>query len=196
MKKAFILSRPSDFCIAQDCQNRMISLGWNARIVIDPREWQTAPESCLHAPYGAGNGMFGNRCALAIVDCILTNSTHGDVVMKMDCDIWLSQEASEWFSIPTKAKALRVHYGKLQTWGGCWSSTREQLIEAREIAETFEKCNCAESFLNLKAFCMTKSKLEVGEIVNQWTSGERGFAATLPISKTQDRKHLAMQLFN
>ena len=196
MNRVFILSRQPDFRIAQECQIRMIALGWEARIVIDPREWQDVPESCLHAPYGAGNGMFGNRCALAIMDCIIDNSKHGDVVMKMDCDIWLSQKASDWFSAPTKARALRVHYGRLQTWGGCWSSTREQLIEAREIADTFEKCNCAESFLNLKAFCLTKSKLEVGETVTQWTGGERGFASTLPISKTQDRKHLAAQLFN
>ena len=197
---AFILSRPRDYTIATACRERMHQLGWTAHILIDPTEWETPPPEALPAPYGTQNrGMFGNDCALAIMDGILNHSRPGEIVMKMDCDIWLSPEAAEWFANAThKARAMKIHYRQLMPWGGMWSTTREHLQAARAHSTTYARCRCPESGLNLKALHQTEPSLELmpHAIVQQWTPGEeKNLAATLPITRRYNRTTEALALF-
>jgi len=198
MTRAFIVSRPTDIDLARACKARMKDLGWEASIMVDPREWESVPDDTISAKYSTlGRGMFGNACATGITDGIIENSQPGDVVMKMDCDIWISHEASDWFSSPTKARATRIMYRKNIAWGGCWSATREHLQAARITADTIGRCNCPESYLNLHALALTEPRLEYhGTLATQWEGGERGFVATLPITRRRHRQTEGLALFD
>lgn len=214
--RAFILSRPRDIAIAEACQARMVALGWNAVVMVDPAEWGGSDEcgvssdQCgdlrsgppvgrVYAGYGTGNrGMFGNGCAEAIMEGICAGSEPGDVVAKMDCDVWLSDEVAAWMGAAgMKARAMRIDYRKVQTWGGMWAVKRESLMAAREHARTFQRCRCAESYLNLKAFAETGGiEIYPEMVVTQWEPGrERGLAATLPICRRTDRVAEGLALF-
>lgn len=199
MKRAFILCRPSDMPIARACQAHMRALGWHADIMIDPREWSEMPSDTIPGYYGTqGRGMFGNACAAAILDGIIMHSHPGDVVIKMDCDVRISPEASEWLSQAGQAKAMQVEYwGKIQSWGGMWSATHEHAVEARAHADSLKRCQCAESYLNLKCLHQTSPGLEIRqELVAQWQPGEpRGFVATLPITRRADRVVEGLRIF-
>lgn len=199
MKRAFILSRPRDIEIAEACKTRMMSLGWTAVVMVDPTEWETPPEASVHAAYGTQNrGMFGNACASAIMAGMIAGSQPGDVVMKMDCDVWLSAEMADWLgNAEHKARAMRIHYRQLMPWGGVWVAKRETVIAANEHAQTYARCRCPESGLNLKALAQT-SGLELcpGIVVTQWVVGQdRGMAATLPICRRINRKTEGLALF-
>jgi hypothetical protein len=199
MKRAFILCRPADMQIARACQNRMQALGWIASVMIDRGEWPELPENVILADYGTqGRGMFGNKCANAIMDGIIAHSHPGDVVMKMDCDVWISDEANDWLSQVGQAKTYSVEYGgKIQPWGGMWSATHEHVVTARVTADTLERCRCAESYLNLKALHRTPPLLHVNEtLVTQWEpGGSLGIVATLPITRRKNRGDEGMALF-
>ena len=199
-KRAFILARPRDIEIAEACKKRMTDLGWDAVIMVDPTEWETPPAGSVHAAYGTQNrGMFGNACASAIMAGMIAGSQPGDVVMKMDCDVWLSSEIAEWLgNASQKARALRIHYRQLMPWGGMWAATREAVIAANEHAETFARCRCPESGLNLKALAQTSGlELYPDIVVTQWAEGQdRGAAATLPICRRTNRSSEGLALFS
>jgi hypothetical protein len=199
MKRAFILCRPADMQIARACQKRMQALGWIASVMIDRSEWPELPENVILADYGTqGRGMFGNKCANAIMDGIIANSHPGNVVMKMDCDVWISDEANDWLWQAGKAKTYSVEYGgKIQPWGGMWSATHEHVVAARVTADTLERCRCAESYLNLKALHLTAPGLHVNPtLVTQWEpGGSLGVVATLPITRRKNRGDEGLALF-
>ena len=198
MKTAIILCRPIDLPIAVACRQRMTDLGWAAKIMIDPSEWEALPADVVHGSYGTkGRGMFGNDCAMAILDGMIANSAGSEVVMKMDCDVWISEEASQWFQTRDNGRAMKVHYHKTQVWGGCWSATRDQLLKARIAAESLQKCRCAESYLNLMALHYSGDLTTRNELVTQWTAGQdRGLVATLPITRRENRTEEGLALFD
>jgi len=198
---AFILLHPRDVEIALSCRAHMAAHGWNAHLLIDQREWTSpAPEHALHANYSTqGRGMYGNPCALAILEGIRAHTAPGDVVLKTDCDVWLSPKGNQWFFHPDTARAMRITYcGKTQPWGGIWSTTREHVEKAMEISSTFTPCGCPESYLNLKALGRTGAGLKFypETTVTQWEPGKsRGIAATLPISNYRHRHSHRKALF-
>lgn len=196
--RAFILCRPFDMPIARACQKRMKELGWIASVMVDPREWETLPDDVVCSNYSTlGHGMYGNDCAANIVSGILNHSNPGDIVMKMDCDVWLSDEANEWFTSAVKAKGLRVTLRGNLAWGGAWSATYEHLLRAQDKAKTFKRCRCPESFANLKALALTEPGIEYHPTkVTQWAGGDRGVVSTLPIFRRQNRLTEGLALFN
>ena len=178
----------------------MRSLGWKAHVMIDPTEWETLPDDVVIGHYSThGRGMYGNQCAKAIMDGMIANSEGDEVIMKMDCDVWLSKDASEWLSARGQAKAMRImHKGRSQAWGGMWSATRHHVIDAREAADTIERCNCAESWLNMRALYLVAPSIHVkSDHVTQWQEGmDKGYAATLTINLRHDRMTPASILFD
>ncbi len=199
MIKCFILSRPADFGIALRCQGHMQTHGWHATILIDPREWQTLPDGVATAQYSTlGKGMYGNDCATGILDGILNHSLPGDRVVKTDCDVWLSPEAAHWIAQPGSARALNVlHRRRWQQWGGLWSASREHVANARRHSDTAPRCQCAESLLTLQSLHAVLPGCDVPQwaTINQWTAGDRGYAATLPIRRSIDRDFISTHLF-
>jgi len=195
---AIILSTEHDFPIANACRARMIDLGWSAKIMIDPSQWETLPNDVLHANYATPERrMTGNDCAMGILDGLIANSTRNELIMRMDCDVWLSNEASEWFQSKDNGRAMKIDHHKVQVWGGCWSATRSQIVKARVAAESLKKCRCAESYLNLMALHYSGGLTTRDELVTQWQIGqERGLAATLPIAKNINRIEQAFALFD
>ena len=195
---AFILSRESDFQIAIECKKRMSALGWTAKIMIDPSQWETLPTDVVHANYATPEcRMTGNACAMGILDGLIANSTGNELIMRMDCDVWLSDEASELFKTDDNGRAMKIDHHKVQVWGGCWSATRQQIIAARVAAESLKKCRCAESYLNLMALHYSGGLQTRDELVAQWKPGQsRGIAATLPISNYQNRLADGLALFD
>jgi hypothetical protein len=195
---AFILSREMDLPIAIACQSRMVGLGWNAKIMIDPKQWETLPANVVHSNYGnAERRMTGNNCAMAILDGLIANTADDELIMRMDCDVWLSDEASEWFQSKDNGRAMKIDHHKVQVWGGCWSARRNQIIQARIAAELLHKCRCAESYLNLMALHNSGGLKTRNEIVAQWQIGrDRGLAATLPIAKNNNRVAEGLALFD
>ena len=167
--------------------------------MIDRSEWSELPESVILADYGTqGRGMFGNKCANAIMDGIIAHSSPGDGGMKMDCDVWLSNEANEWLSQAGQAKTYSVEYrGRIQPWGGMWSATHEHVGAARVTADTLDRCKCAESYLNLKALHLTSPGLHVNPtLVTQWEpDGQWGEVTTLPITRRRNRGEEGLALF-
>jgi len=200
MTRAFILARESDMPVARACQARMRSLGWQADIMIDPTEWTTPPDDVVYGYYSThGRGIYGNSCAKAIMDGMLANSQAGEVLMKMDCDIWLSRECADWLAEAGQAKSMRIMYnGKTQAWGGIWSATREHVEAARIAADTIDRCNCAEAWLNMRALYLVPPSIKVKAYhVTQWQDGdERGYCATLPINLRHDRVTEGLKLFD
>lgn len=199
MNRAFILCRPADMAIARACQNHMQELGWIASVMIDRNEWPELPENVILADYGTqGRGMFGNKCANAIMDGIIAHSSPGDVVMKMDCDVRLSAAADSWLWQAGQAKTYSVEYGgKIQPWGGMWSATHEHVVAARVTADTLDRCKCPESYLNLKALHLTPPGLHVNPtLVTQWEpGGQWGEVTTLPITRRKNRGDEGLALF-
>lgn len=195
---AIILSTEHDFPIANACRARMINLGWTAKIMIDPSQWETLPNDVLHANYATPERrMTGNDCAIGILDGLIANSTGDELIMRIDCDVWLSHEASSWFQTTDNGRAMKIDHHKLQVWGGCWSAKRSQIIRARIAADSLPKCRCAESYLNLMALHHSGDLTTRDELVTQWKIGEdRGLAATLPIAKNINRIEQAFALFD
>lgn len=195
---AFILSRETDWPIAIACRQRMIELGWAAKIMIDPNQWETLPADVVHANYGnAERRMTGNNCAMAILNALIDNTTGDELIMRMDCDVWLSDEASIWFQSNDNGRAMKIDHHKVQVWGGCWSARRSQIIEARFAAESLEKCRCAESYLNLMALHYSGGLQTRDELVAQWKPGQsRGLAATLLIANNKNRITDGLALFD
>jgi hypothetical protein len=198
MTRSFILSRPTDIEIARICQQHMAGHGFEAHILIDPREWVDPPGDLLGARYSTmGKGMYGNDCASGILDGILHHSLPGDRVVKADCDVWLSTEAAEWLSERGPARAMNVFHRRWMQWGGCWAADHEHVLQARAHADTLPRCNCAESYLNLRCLHERTPGCQAPEwaVVNQWSAGGRGFAATLPIHLRHQREREACKLF-
>lgn len=195
---AFILSRESDLPIAIECVKRMTTLGWTAKIMIDPKQWETLPADVVHATYGTPERrMAGNDCAMGILDGLIDNTAGDELIMRMDCDVWLSEKASEWFMTADNGRAMKIDHHKVQVWGGCWSATRQQIIAARVAAESLKKCRCAESYLNLMALHYSGGLQTRYELVAQWKPGQsRGIAATLPIANYQNRLADGIALFD
>jgi hypothetical protein len=195
---AFILSRETDLPIAIACRKRMIELGWSAKIMIDPNQWETLPGDVVHANYGTPERrMAGNNCAIAILDGLINNATGDELIMRMDCDVWLSDEASAWFKTLDNGRAMKIDHHKVQVWGGCWSARRSQIIEARFAAESLQKCRCAESYLNLMALHYSGGLQTRDELVAQWKPGQpRGLAATLLIANNKNRISEGLALFD
>ena len=195
---AFILSRETDLPIAIECKKRMIELGWAAKIMIDPNQWETLPADVVHANYGTPERrMAGNNCAMAILDGLIANTTGNETIMRIDCDVWLSTEASAWLQTLDNGRAMKIDHHKVQVWGGCWSATRSQIVEARFAAESIKKCRCAESYLNLMALHYSGGLQTRDELVRQWKPGQpRGLAATLTISNYKNRIADGLALFD
>ena len=195
---AIILSTEHDFPIANACRARMIDLGWSAKIMIDPSQWETLPADVVHANYATPERrMTGNDCAIGILDGLIANSTGDELIMRIDCDVWLSHEASSWFETTDNGRAMKIDHHKVQVWGGCWSARRSQIIRARIAAESLAKCRCAESYLNLMALHHSGGLKTRDELVTQWQIGQkRGLAATLPIAKNINRIEQAFALFD
>jgi hypothetical protein len=91
-----------------------------------------------------------------------------------------------------------MYNGKSQAWGGIWSATREHVQAARYAADTIERCNCAESWLNMRALYLVNPSIKVkAHHVTQWQEGdERGYCATLPINLRHDREAQGLKLFD
>ena len=200
IKRAFILSRPYDIDIARMCYIRMEKLGVSAHILVDPREWEEQPADTLPAFYSTKKrGMFGNDCASAILDGMIEHSVPGDRLIKMDCDTWLSQEATDWLTGDPRARAMKINYRQVMPWGGCWSATHEHLLAARAHADTLNRCSCPESALNLRCLNYTPPGLELHPtaIVEQWSPEHPSpsYAATLPIARRRERYTEAAALF-
>lgn len=198
MTRAFILSRPTDIEIARLCQQHMAAHGFEAQILIDSREWTDPPGDAVSARYSTmGKGMYGNDCASGILDGIINHSLPGDRIIKCDCDVWLSTEAAAWLSERGPARAMNVFHRRWMQWGGCWSADHEHVIKARAHADTLARCPCAESFLNLRCLHEQPPGCQAPEwaVVNQWSTGDRGFAATLPIHLRHQRYREACKLF-
>lgn len=198
MSRAFILSRKGDYWLAEKCRDRLNAQGWSAFIMIDPKEWDSAPEEALHASYSPGiKGMNGNKVALGILAGILAHSNHGDRVMKMDCDIWMSDEIAQWLAYGDAAKCFMLHRpGKRSlAWGGIWSANRDHVEQA--IAFENEKCNCPESVLNVRALHKTRGILAHPSIsITEWEIGmPRSGICTLPIVRTNPRVATGKALF-
>lgn len=195
---AFILSTEADLPIAIACRKRMTALGWTAKIMIDPSQWETLPTDVVHANYATPERrMTGNDCAMGILDGLIANSTGSELIMRMDCDVRISAEASAWFQTTDNGRAMKIDHHKVQVWGGCWSATRQQIIAARVAAETIKKCRCAESYLNLMALHYSGGLQTRDELVAQWKPGQsRGIAATLPIANYQNRAADGLALFD
>jgi|GWRWMinimDraft_5_1066013.scaffolds.fasta_scaffold05066_3 hypothetical protein len=200
MNRAFILCRPSDYSLAILCKERMTDLGWLAAIMIDPSEWDAVPENELHASYGTqGRGMFGRICALGISDGILSYSHPNDVVMKIDCDVRLSPEMSEWFKSGEKARCLKINRRTCIAWGGVWSATREHLVEAYKHISDSEECRCPESVLHIRGLNLTRGvELHETEMAQEWlpeNNTEFAHVTTLPIARGIDRQGAGKALF-
>jgi hypothetical protein len=200
--KAFILTNQRDIYLAKVCLRHFLDRGWDSYLLIDPTEWSgvSLPERSVPAGYSTnGRGMFGIPCALGISDGILRYSNPGDVVLKTDCDVWISQLLSEWFSKTTNARALKMHRKKtLQPWGGCWAATYENLQQARKYIANMDSCPCPESMLHLLGF----SKSHGLNLHSMWYAWENGGSemvsehlVTLPIAKSINRLHDGLSMY-
>ncbi len=196
--RCFILSSRHDYEVASLCQAHMQQHGWTVQIMIDSREWEVMPQGAVSAHYSTlGRGMYGNDCASGILDGMIQHSQDGERLVKTDCDVWLSGEAAKWLTHPGKARAMNVYHRRWQQWGGLWSAGREQVISAREHADSLTRCRCAESHLNLLCLHATSQGCEApaSAVIGQWSEGERGYAAMLPIHRRGERSQKAEDLF-
>jgi hypothetical protein len=113
-----------------------------------------------------GKGMFGNQCAESIVQGILDYSNPGDRVAKFDCDIRLTEDASDWFMVG-ESKAFTQNGG---VWGGCWSSSREALEEAFDRLKSKDRCRCPESSLIARSLEIVPA---TGKVAIEWNIGHK-----------------------
>ena len=199
MNRAFILARPHDYWMAEKCRNRLNKQGWDARVMIDPKEWETAPEGALHASYSPGiKGMNGNAVALGILAGIITHSSYGDRVMKLDCDVWLDDEQAAWMADGDAAKCYMLYRnGKRPlAWGGIWSANRDHVLQATEYPQ--ERCACPESALNVRALHMTGRVVTHPTVsVTQWEPEmPKSGICTLGIVRSIPRRDHGTQLFD
>ena len=196
MIRAFIVARPADYFLAEAAQAHMVNHGWHAKIMLDAAEWVYPPETAILASYVTRIGMYGNACATGILDGILENSEPDARVLKMDCDVWIDSEISEWFQHGEKAKcAMLTTRRKPLAWGGIWSADHGHVVEARGIIH--EKCPCPESVLNLRALNMTRG-LEIHPTitVHEWENdGIRKGITTIPVIRKVGRVHSGKTLF-
>ncbi len=199
MNRAFILSRPLDYWMAILCAGRLNSQGWTAQIMIDLTEWQVQPLGSVCASYNPkGRGMLGNEVAEGIMRGMLDHSQDGDLIAKFDCDIWLSDAASEWLQsgeIARCFKLKRPHRDDLE-WGGCWAAKREQVVNA--LAFENRKCRCPESVLNLIALQNTGGfEMHDSFFATEYFIGDkRSDVSTTPITRKYPRMEIAVALFD
>lgn len=134
--------------MALRCLLSLSVMGWESRIIVDPSEWpEGKPPGTIAANYAGTGRMHGNACHEAILGAMLDNSDDGDVVAKFDCDIRLSESASDWLSGASESgRGFRL--GK-NLWGGLWAAQRRQVARLAQIAPTIQRCNCAESHLSI-----------------------------------------------
>lgn len=147
---AAVLSRPRDFAMATACAESLRGMGWDARVMVDPSEWDTPPPAAIKASYAPERRMVGNACFEAIIGGILANSEGSDVVAKFDCDIRLTAEASEWLLSASEC-ARGIRQGN-RIWGGMWAAPRAQLAAMAERAPSIGRCRCPESNLSVAGF--------------------------------------------
>lgn len=148
--RALILSRPEDYGMAVLCHNALAAQGWVPSIMLDRAEWAVMPSGAIHAPYSTqGRGMFGVQCATAILRGILDNSQPGDVAAKFDCDIRLTDAASDWMKAAKyRGRCFMLGY---RAWGGCWAAPRAQVSAALDDLTHYPPCSCPESGLIVNA---------------------------------------------
>lgn len=196
MIRAFIVARPADYWLAEAAKKHMISRGWHAKIMLDAAEWDHPPELDILASYATKLGMYGNDCATGILDGIIGNSEPGDRVLKMDCDVWIDEEISDWFRHGEKAKCAMLTTRRMPlAWGGIWSADHDHVVEARGIVHA--KCPCPESVLNLRSLNMTRG-LEIHSTitVHEWENdGVRKGITTIPVIRKVGRVHSGKTLF-
>lgn len=199
MTRCFILSSPKDYAVAQLCEAHMRSHGWQTHILIDPREWSVIPQSAVSEHYSTlSKGMYGNACAEAILDAMIQHSQPGERLVKTDCDVWLSESAAQWLITGNQARAFNIYTRRWQQWGGVWSAAREHVISARQRAAALPRCECAESYLNLRCLheCEPGCEAPAEAFIRQWQGGDKGSASTLPLSLARSRREaMAVQLF-
>lgn len=199
MNRAFILSSPSDFWMAEKCRDRLNKQGWTAFVMVDPKEWETVPDGALCANYSPGvKGMDGNAVALGILAGIITHSNYGDRVMKLDCDIWLDDEQVAWLAYGDAAKCYMLYReGKRPlAWGGLWAANRDHVLQAIEYPQ--DRCACPESVLNVRALHKTRGVVTHPSVsVTQWQPEmERKGICTLGIVRSIPRKPHGLALFD
>ena len=183
--RAFILSRPEDYQLALISQSHLKKRGWLAQIMIDPTEWKEPPPGTIHRRYGTqGRGMFGLKCAFEIMAGIVNCSMPGDIVAKFDCDIAITEEASDWLKWANQARCFSLG-GRV--WGGCWSAPWNQAEDAAfDKLVLFDECSCPESALALKALDSHDNRLLTvpSMIAEKWQPGREwrhnAAAVTLP----------------
>ena len=197
MNIAFIIAKPSDYELAKKARLQAISHGWDAFILLDKNEWDHLPDGAIFGDYALPKaGQRGNYAAEGITAAIIENSIGYNRVMKSDCDVFMTQEISDWLACGEDAKCFRLDYGRPISWGGIWSAKREHLLEAQKQLLAMDRCNCAEAFLILRSL-VKSGKVEVHktEIVRQYKGGEKGSIATLPLTATKRQKELVQSIF-
>jgi hypothetical protein len=200
MNRAFVLSRPRDFPIAQACVERLTGFGWHARVLVDPSEWDVAPEGTVSSPYAPLGRMVGLACHQGIMDGILDHSEHGDIVAKFDCDIRISRECSDWLQ-EARGGARSLRLGS-KGWGGFWSAPRSQVAAVRVKSEDIRPCNCPESSLMGQGFHATSGRHEYHPelVAVKWIPGSsikpNAGAWTLPANISMRRSVAGIELFD
>jgi hypothetical protein len=198
MMKAFVVSSPRDYWQAENCVKMMTTYGWDAVTMVDPSEWEVIPEGAVCASYATTEmGQYGNRCAEGIVDGILAHSEGFDTVLKMDCDVVISPEFSEWLKTPESARCFRIEKRNPTAWGGLWSAKRSHLLLARDFLPTMNRCKCAEAALILYALNKTGG-LDIHEStrVIQFDEVNRDHGVlTLPLHTATPRDTIAKNMW-
>ena len=200
MNRAFVLSRPRDFPIAQACAERLAGFGWHAKVLVDPSEWDAVPDGTISSPYAPLGRMVGIACHQGIMDGILSASEPGDIVAKFDCDIRISRECSDWLKRAWDgARSLRLGS---KGWGGFWSAPWQQVARVRERSVSLKPCNCPESSLMGLGF----HGVEGGHtyhpelVAVKWIPGSsikpNAGAWTLPANISMRRSVAGMELFS
>lgn len=193
--RAFILARPTDFRMAEMCRSHLANFGWDARIVADRKEVEEPPPFGILGDYTTQFGMYGNDCAMGIMDALCANSKDGDVVMKTDCDVRISIEFSDWLKHAASYRCASYVRKIATLWGGCWAAPQRAVVAAREAMKTLDKCKCPETVLIRRGFRNTMGfDIDKKFLVKEWTEGELSDVNTLPICKPHSRA-LGIKLF-
>lgn len=151
LKHAYIVCRPSDVPIAEKSIEHLKSYGWVPTVLFDYHEVDFPPiPGSYRIPYAGPRGMHGVPCARNIGLAIRDFGRNAEIVAKFDCDIRLTDLGNQWLSGTTdQARCFQIGP---RPWGGCWSSSKLQLLHVLDKLFKVADCDCPESNLFLSGF--------------------------------------------
>ena len=155
--KCFIFTSKQDLVLATICKHKLQEYGATVFIVADSNDDLSDVDNTQYdivTSFKRNGRLFSTKCSLGMYETILNNTVEGDIVCKVDSDMFITQKGYNWLKTATvEAHGFRT---KKLVWLGCWSIPRFGLEAAYRLLQKQKGCSsCAEAYIAYNCFSRT-----------------------------------------